>query len=127
MCEGDVRVDHPPGDLEAGQARHLDVEEHDVRPQPIDRRQGLDAVARLADDRHAPDLPEQESQLVARQLLVVHQNGSSAASPSSPSQAVTRSGMASSGISRLTDVPTARARSSASAGSARRRSSAAAR
>ena len=36
----------------------------------------LDAVAGLADDLDAADLPEQEAQLVARELLVVDEDGS---------------------------------------------------
>ncbi len=71
-----VRFDHPAGDLEAGEPGHLDIKKDDVGLQPIDRREGLDAVARLADDGHAADLPQQEPQLVARQLLVVDQNRS---------------------------------------------------
>ena len=69
-----VRLEHPPRDLEAGQPRHLDVEEHDVRLQAVDGRQRLDAVAGLADDLDAADLAEQVAQLVARELLVVHED-----------------------------------------------------
>ena len=71
MCDGALVVEQPPRDLEAGQPRHLDVEEHEVGLQPLDRRQRLDAVARLADHLDAADLAEQVAQLVARQLLVV--------------------------------------------------------
>ena len=74
--EDDVRrralVEHPPRHLEAGQPRHLHVEKHHVGLQPVDRRQRLDAVASLSDDLDAADLSEQVAQLVARQLLVVH-------------------------------------------------------
>ena len=78
--EDDVRrraaaVEHPARHLEAGQPRHLHVEKHDIGLQPLDRRQRLDAVAGLADDLDAADLPEQVAQLVARQLLVVDEHG----------------------------------------------------
>ena len=77
--EDDLRTgaaaDQPPRDLEAGQPRHLHVEKDDVRLQPLDRRQRLDAVAGLADHLDAADLFEQVAQLVPRQLLVVHEHG----------------------------------------------------
>jgi hypothetical protein len=38
------------GKREAGQARHLDVEEHDVGRQFIDQAQGIEPVGSLADD-----------------------------------------------------------------------------
>ena len=47
-------LEQPAGHLEAGQAGHLDVEEHDVGLVPLDRVQRLDAVARLADDLDVP-------------------------------------------------------------------------
>ena len=70
-----LRVDHAPRDFESRQAGHLDVEKHDVGLQPGDRRDGFDAVAGLTDDLDAADLAEQEAQLVARQLLIVHEDG----------------------------------------------------
>ena len=70
-------VDHPARDLEAGQPGHLDVEEHQVRLQAIDGLERLHAVARLADDFDAPDLAEEIAQLIARQLLVVDEDGQS--------------------------------------------------
>ncbi len=47
-----------------------------------------------------PNLPQQVAQFVARELLVVHQTPHA-----TPSYAVTRSGMDSSGISMLAHVP----------------------
>ena len=41
----------------------------------LDHAQRLDAVAGLADDLDAADLPEQEAQLLPRQLLVVDDDG----------------------------------------------------
>ena len=64
-------------DLEAGEAGHLDVEHHEVRAVLLDDSQRLDAVGRLAHDLDTAELPEQEAQLLARQLLVVHDNGRS--------------------------------------------------
>ena len=64
-------IEHPSRDLEAAQARHLHVEEDHVRPEAIDRRESLDAVAGLADHVDAAELPEQEAQLVPSQLFIV--------------------------------------------------------
>ena len=61
----------PPRHFEPGQPRHLDVEHHQVRLVFFDYVQRLDSVSRLADDLDAAELLEQETQLVARQLLVV--------------------------------------------------------
>ena len=76
--EDDVRrraaVEQPPRHLESGQPGHLHVEEDEVGLQPLDRVERLDAVAGLADHLDAPDLPEQVSQLVAGQLLVVDEH-----------------------------------------------------
>ena len=69
-----VVAEHPPRDLEAGEPRHLDVQEHDVGLQLVDRGQRLDTVAGLADHLDAADLIEQVAQLVAGQLLVVHEH-----------------------------------------------------
>ena len=75
-----LRVDHAPRHLETGQPRHLDVEEHDVGLQSLDRAQRLDAVAGLPDHLDAADLAEQIAQLVPRELLVVDQDA-----PANPS------------------------------------------
>ena len=76
--ENDLRqrlgVEHPPRDFEPGQPGHLDVEEHDVRLQLVDRRQRLDAVAGLTDDLDAADLAEEKPELIARQLFIVNQH-----------------------------------------------------
>ena len=100
MCAGVCVVEQPPRHLEAGQPRHLHVEEHDVGLQPLDRRQRFDAVAGLADDLDAADLAEQVAELVARQLLVVDEDRAQI-----HRHAVTRSGTVSSGISTLAHVP----------------------
>ena len=68
--------------------------------QPIDGRQRLDAVARLADDLDAAQLPEQVAQFVPRQLFVVHEHRAQLRR-----HAVTRSGSTSSGIATLAHVP----------------------
>jgi hypothetical protein len=62
----------PPRSRQPG---HLHVEKHDVGLQPVDRFERLDAVASLADDLDAADLAEQIAELVAGQLLIVHENG----------------------------------------------------
>mgnify|MGYP003694557297 CR=1 FL=1 len=75
MCDDGPAVEQPAGDLEAGEPRHLHVEKHHDRG--ADRSmtcERFDAVAGLTDDLHAADLSEQVSQLVARELLVVHQH-----------------------------------------------------
>ena len=59
------------GDFEAREARHLHVEEGDVRDVARDFVECFDAVGRLADHFHAVDLPEQEAQLVSRELLII--------------------------------------------------------
>ena len=64
-------VEQPARHLESGQPGHLDVQEHQIGLQPIDRFQRFDAVARLGDDFDAADLAEQVAQLIPRQLLVV--------------------------------------------------------
>src|SRR5262249_4612720 len=70
-----VSVEQPAGHLEAREAGHLDVEEHDIRPEPIDSRDRLESVVRLADHGDAAELAEQIAELVSRQLLVVDQYG----------------------------------------------------
>ena len=69
-----ARVEHPARDLEAGQPRHLHVEEHEVGLQAVDGRQRFHAVARLSDDLDPAQLSEQKSQLIPGQLLVVDEN-----------------------------------------------------
>src|SRR5262249_4620655 len=109
-------IDQPARDLESRQPRHLDVEEHDVRLETGDRLDGLDAVPCRANDVDAADLAELKCQLVACELLVVHEHcGEPFALSPQPNalgplpfalcQAVTRSAIAISGISMLTDVP----------------------
>ena len=69
----------------------------------LDYAQRLDAVARLADDLDAAELPEQEAQLVARELLVVDHDVARSIGVYA-GHAVTRSGTAS-GISMRAHVP----------------------
>ena len=69
-------VQHAPRHLEAGQTRHLDVQQHEVGLQAGNHIERFGTVTRLADDVDAPDLAEQIAELVARQLLVVHEYGS---------------------------------------------------
>ncbi len=101
--EDDVRgwgaVEHPASHFEAGQARHLDIEKHEVGLEARDRRQGFHTVARLADHFHAAHVSQEVPQFVARERLVVHQHGPEI------HQAMTRSGASSSGISTLAQVP----------------------
>src|SRR5205823_13615308 len=97
---GRARLEQPPRDFESGEARHLDIEEDDIGAEPIDRRDRFESVARLPDDFHAAELTEQKAELVARQLLVVHQH-----CPQVHRQAVTRSGIESSGMAMLAQVP----------------------
>ena len=100
MCAGAPAPNHAARHLEAAEPRHLDVEEDDVRLQPVDGRQRFDAVAGLADDLDAADLSEQVAELVAGQLFVVDEHGAQV-----HGHAVTRSGSARSGISMLAQVP----------------------
>ena len=102
--EDDVRrqlpVEHPARDLKAAQAGHLDVEKHDVRPEPVDCRERFHAVAGLADHVDAAKLSRAGSP--ARHEPAVHRRQGPHANPS---YAVTRSGIVSSGISTRAHVP----------------------
>ena len=77
--EDDMRIgatiDEPACHFESGQAGHLHVQKHDVGVKTIDGRQRFEAVAGFADHLHAADAAEQIPQLIACQLLVVHQYG----------------------------------------------------
>ena len=75
MCDAGPSSSMPPRHLEAGQPRHLHIEEHQVGLQAVDGLERLDAVAGLADHLDPADLSEQIPQLVARELLIVHENG----------------------------------------------------
>ena len=76
ICDSIAGLEQPPRDLEAGQPGHLDVEHHQVRAvAPRSRASASMPLPACADDLDAADLPEQEAQLVARQLLVVHDDG----------------------------------------------------
>ena len=114
---GRPAVEQPTRHLETGQPRHLDIEEDDVGLQSGDRLQRLRAVARLADDLHATQLDQQKTQLIARQRFIVDDDrcevhscstsppGARAPWHPCPRHAVTRSAIASSGISTLAHVP----------------------
>ena len=65
------RVEQASRDLEAGQARHLDVQKDEVGLGALDRRQRLEAVARLADDFDIVQVLELVTQLLAGELFVV--------------------------------------------------------
>ena len=68
-------VEHPARHLEAGEPRHLHVEKDEIRVQALDRRERLDAVTRLTNHLDPAHLSEQVPELVARELLVVHEYG----------------------------------------------------
>ena len=97
-------LEQPPRHLEAGQAR---ASGRRASPDPGScssiTSQRLDAVGRLADDLDAADLPEQEAQLLPRQLLVVDDDG--AQMLGCPAQAVILAGTTSSGITIRAQVP----------------------
>ncbi len=67
-----IALQEPPGDLEAGEAGHLDVEEDEVGFVPFDGRNRLEAVACLRDHLLGPELFELKTELLARELLVVY-------------------------------------------------------
>ena len=75
----------------------------------LDGLERLGPVARLPDDLDAADLVEQIAQLVACELLVVHDERAEVAARTDraavPCQALARTSLAMSGISILTDVP----------------------
>jgi hypothetical protein len=58
-------------DLEARQSRHLDVQEDEVGLGALDRRQRLEAVARLGDDFDIVQVLELVAQLLAGERFVV--------------------------------------------------------
>ena len=62
-------------DLEAIDFRHLDIEEDEVGTLLLDELQGLDAVGRLAEEADVVQAGEEADQAVARQLLVVDDEG----------------------------------------------------
>ena len=77
---GVVVVDRQLGDrprrLDAGHARHADVEEDDVGTVLLGQRDRLGAVLRLGDDlERGPDLGQAGAQLLAQQPLVVGDDG----------------------------------------------------
>ena len=65
-------MENPAGDLEAGEARHLDVEEDDVGFMAFDGGDRFQAVSRLRDHFFRPQLSELITELLAGQLLVVN-------------------------------------------------------
>jgi hypothetical protein len=61
--------------VDAGQARHADVQEHDVGPVLLDQGHRLEPVLRLGHDvQVGPDLEQPGAQLLAHQSLVVGQH-----------------------------------------------------
>src|SRR3954454_12663296 len=76
--EHEVRVDpraqEPASALEAGQTRHLNIEQHEVRRILVDRAERFDAICGLRDELDAVELSEQEAQLLPGQLLIVDDN-----------------------------------------------------
>ena len=59
------------GGLDAVAARHAQVHQHDVRPQPVGERERLVAVGRRADDLDPGEQPEQGGESFADDALVV--------------------------------------------------------
>ena len=57
---------------EAVEARHLDVEEHDVGPRPLDRRDGFATGRRFARDLDIAGCLEKPAHLGARRRFVVN-------------------------------------------------------
>ena len=62
-------------DLEPRQSRHLDVQKDHVGLEIFEHADGGDAVVSLADDLHVTSLRQEEAQLLPRELLVIHNNG----------------------------------------------------
>ena len=62
-------------DAEAVEIRHLDVEEHEVGPELLDRDDGLATVAALPDDLDAGFVREEGAQALAGEGLVVDDEG----------------------------------------------------
>jgi hypothetical protein len=88
--EDDLRVrpfvKEAAGHFESGQPRHLHIQKDQFGLQPTDCVQRLDAIVGLADELDTTDLAEQVHHFVARELLIVYENGSHVAA-----HAVTRS------------------------------------
>ncbi len=64
------------------QARHLDVQENDVRLQVFDELDRLQTIAAGSQDLDVGKLLEQVGQFLAGQLFVVNQNGGEGAGSS---------------------------------------------
>ncbi|PYP77908.1 MAG: hypothetical protein DMD25_08180 [Gemmatimonadetes bacterium] len=62
-------------DFEPVALGHLDVEEQQIRPDRVDGPNGGRAVARLAGDRDPRHVGEQVAQLLARERLVIGDDG----------------------------------------------------
>jgi hypothetical protein len=72
-CES--KLHDPARNLEARDPRHLDVEHDEVRLLFLDHTQRFDAVAGLPDHIYAPDLLQEEAELLSRELLIVDDHG----------------------------------------------------
>src|SRR6185312_5488202 len=57
--------------IEAGEPRHLDVEEYQVRPLPLQGAHGFSAIAALCDDLELRRLVQPQRNAASRQQLVV--------------------------------------------------------
>ncbi len=91
--------EHAARNLEAGQAGHLDVEEHEVRIDTIEGGERLESIAGLCHDFNLAELSELVTQLLPGELLVVDDDGAQRA------HAVIFSASDSSGTSMLAQVP----------------------
>ena len=60
---------------EAVQAGHLDIEKYDIRVVGADEVDGLDTVLALGDHIHPARRVEQVSQLLARELFIIDDDG----------------------------------------------------
>ena len=67
-----VGEEQAPSNFESGESRHLDIEKHDIRFDLARQPECADAVGRLAGDFDATRLAEEEAQLLASQLFIVH-------------------------------------------------------
>ena len=72
-------------DSESVETRHLDIEKDQARAQLLHHADGFDAVAALSDDFDLGEALQQESQLIAGRLFVIHNQGRDLHTASVPS------------------------------------------
>ena len=72
---GNLAVEQLLDDAEAVQARHLNIEEHEIGVVFADQADSLKAVLALRDDIHVGIVGKQVGELVARELFVIHDDG----------------------------------------------------